>query len=237
MSELSSRAGGRRFPGRQRSTDSRSSNTRPERLVFVVGTGTEVGKTWVGAHVLQALRERGLAVAARKPAQSFAVGEGPTDAEVLAAATGEAVDRVCSRHRWYELPMAPPMAADALGRAPIKIADLAAETSFAGAAEFGLVETAGGVRSPLAHDGDTVDLIGLLRPDDVVLVGDAGLGTINAVRLSYGALAPARVHVFLNRFDAGDGLHVANRRWLSERFGLDVTVDIDALAVRVSPLA
>ena len=129
--------------------------------------------------------------------------------------------------------MAPPMAADALGRPPIKIAELAAEVTFPTGVDEALVETAGGVRSPLAHDGDTVDLIGLLRPDASVLVADPGLGTINAVLLNFAALAPAPVHVFLNRFDAGDPLHTANRRWLTEHFGLDVTVDIEGLADRV----
>src|SRR5207248_10256147 len=109
------------------------SKERPERLVFVTGTGTEVGKTWVAARLADALRATGRTVAARKPAQSFAPTEaGSTDAEVLAAATGEAPETVCPRHRWYEVAMAPPMAADALGRPTIKIADLAAEVTFPG---------------------------------------------------------------------------------------------------------
>jgi dethiobiotin synthetase len=133
--------------------------------------------------------------------------------------------------------MAPPMAADALGRAPIKIAELAAEIEFGDGVEIGLVETAGGVRSPLAHDGDTVDLMGVLKPDAAVLVADAGLGTINAVLLSFAALAPVPVPVILNRFDAGNELHVANREWLGEHYGLDVVVDVDAIADRIMPIA
>jgi dethiobiotin synthetase len=210
---------------------------RPSRLVVVAGTGTEVGKTWVGARLAESLRSRGLRVAARKPAQSFGPNEGPTDAEVLGAATGEDPETVCPRHRWYEVAMAPPMAADTLGRPPIKIAELAAEVAFADGIDVGLVETAGGVRSPLAHDGDTVDLIAHLKPDAVILVADAGLGTINAVLLSFAALAPVPVHVIVNRFHAGDRLHIANRTWLSERFGLDVSIEIDSLAERVAPLA
>ena len=208
---------------------------RPERLVLVAGTGTEVGKTWVAARLAEALRARGTRVAARKPAQSFAPDERPTDAEVLAAATGEAVDTVCPRHRWYEVPMAPPMAADALGRPPLRIRELAAETAFPEGVEVGIVETVGGVRSPLAHDGDTVDLLALLKPDASVLVADAGLGTINAVLLSFAALAPTPVRVILNRFRADDELHAANRTWLAERFGLDVCVDVEAVAERVAP--
>ncbi|HEV3351921.1 MAG TPA: dethiobiotin synthase [Acidimicrobiales bacterium] len=211
---------------------------RPERLVFVTGTGTEVGKTWVAARLAEVLRARGLRVVARKPAQSFGPDENrPTDADVLGAATGEAPETVCPRHRWYEVAMAPPMAADALGRAPIKIAELAAEIEFGDGVEIGLVETAGGVRSPLAHDGDTVDLMGVLKPDAAVLVADAGLGTINAVLLSFAALAPVPVPVILNRFDAGNELHVANREWLGEHYGLDVVVDVDAIADRIMPIA
>ena len=206
---------------------------RPERLLFVAGTGTEVGKTWVAAHLLAALARRGLRVSARKPAQSFGPDEGATDAEVLGAASGEAPELVCPRHRWYEVPMAPPMAADALGRPPIAIADLAAEIAFDRRVDVGLVEGAGGVRSPLAHDGDIVELGVSLQPDAVVLVADAGLGTINAVVLSVSALDRWPVHVLLNRYDDGDVLHSANRRWLTDRFGLDVSVDIEALADRV----
>ncbi|MBV8160920.1 MAG: dethiobiotin synthase, partial [Acidimicrobiia bacterium] len=162
---------------------------RPERLVFVAGTGTEVGKTWVAARLAEQLRARGRHVAARKPAQSFAAAEwGQTDADVLAGATGEKVEDVCPRHRWYEVAMAPPMAADTLGRPAINVGDLAAEVAFPAGIDVGLVETAGGVRSPLAHDGDTVDLAALLEPDAVILVADPGLGTINAVLLSFAAL-------------------------------------------------
>ena len=93
---------------------------RPRRLVAVVGTGTDVGKTWVAARLLSDLRAAGLRVAARKPAQSFEPGDDPAgrDAAVLGAATGETAEDVCSPHRWYEVAMAPPMAADGAGPAP-----------------------------------------------------------------------------------------------------------------------
>ena len=92
-------------------------------------------------------------------------------------------------HRWYEIPMAPPMAAAALGRPAFTIVDLMDELRWpAEPVDVGLVETAGGVRSPLAADGDCLALCEALGPDLVVLVADAGLGTINSVRLTVGAL-------------------------------------------------
>ncbi len=39
---------------------------RPDLLVAVAGTGTEVGKTWVACRLAAELRARGLAVAARE---------------------------------------------------------------------------------------------------------------------------------------------------------------------------
>ena len=200
---------------------------RPERLVVVAGTGTEVGKTWVACRLARALRARGLIVAARKPAQSFDAGDdaADTDAGLLAHATGDHPAIVCPRHRWYPVPLAPPMAAEALGRPAFTIADLVGELAWAPGVSVGLVESAGGVRSPLASDGDTVALASAVRPERVVLVADAGLGTINGVRLAAAALDPWPVTVILNRFDPIDGLHARNADWLAGRDGYDVVVD------------
>ena len=193
----------------------------------MVGTGTDIGKTWVGARLLTQLRAAGLQVAARKPAQSFDPEDDPAglDAALLGAATNEPVDEVCPPHRWYETAMAPPMAAEALGRPLFGIDDLLAELVWPDrAVDVGLVETAGGVRSPLAADGDCLDYCAALAPDLLVLVADAGLGTINAVRLSAEAMAPLGVPitVVLNRFDADAVLQQRNLEWLRDRDGRQV---------------
>lgn len=199
--------------------------TRPGRLFVVVGTGTEVGKTWVGARALEAWRASGRTVGARKPVQSFDPSAGgPTDAEVLARATGEDPSDVCAPERTLPLPVAPPMAAAALGRAPIHLAALVAAATWPAGLDVGLVETVGGVRAPIADDGDSRDLARALAPDLVLLVADAGLGTISDVRLAADALAPLPVAVVLNRFDPSDGLHARNAEWLAGRDGLFVAV-------------
>ncbi len=196
---------------------------------MVVGTGTDVGKTWVAARLLTDLRAAGLRVAARKPAQSFEPSDdrATLDAAVLGAASGEPPESVCPAHRWYEVPMAPPMAAEVLGRPAFSIGDLEAELRWPDeAVEVGLVEMAGGVRSPLAADGDCLALCVALAPDAVVLVADAGLGTINAVLLTVDALRAldAAVVVVLNRFDAAVDLHVRNMEWLRRPGPLAVSV-------------
>ena len=129
--------------------------------------------------------------------------------------------------------MAPPIAAQVLGRPVFTVADLARELRWPEAIEVGLVETAGGVRSPIAADGDAVDLARLIEPDIVLLVGDAGLGTINAVRLSATPFAGGRVVVVLNRFDEDDRVHAHNLAWLRDRDGLDVVTRPEEVAARV----
>lgn len=196
---------------------------RPARLVLVAGTGTEIGKTWVACRLARALREAGAPVAARKPAQSHDPADGaPLDAELLAAATGEDPAAVCPPERTYPVAMAPPMAAEVLGRPVPTTAELAAALAWPAGTEVGIVETAGGARSPQAADGDAVDLARLVGPDLVVLVADAGLGTIHAVRCGAAALDGMPLAVVLNRYDPGADLHRRNRSWLAERDRLPV---------------
>jgi dethiobiotin synthetase len=197
---------------------------RPRRLIGVLGTHTEVGKTYVTARWLCALREQGFNVAARKPVQSFDVGDATTDAAQLAAATGESAAAVCAPQRNYPLALAPPMASDLLGQPHILLRELVSELRWQPDVALGVVETVGGPRSPLAHDGDSMDLINCLGVDQVLLVADASLGVINLVQLCAACVEPLPLVVFLNRFDVDNQLHRMNRAWLTQRAGLRVAV-------------
>ncbi len=209
--------------------------TRPTLLVGMCGTATEVGKTYVGARLAAALRHGGRVVSARKPLQSFDPADpAPTDAEVLAEATGEDVHDVCPEAGWYPTPMAPPMAAVALGLRCPSLAEVATGITWPNRnPDVGLVEAVGGVRSPLAEDGDSRALVRALGVDLVVLVADAGLGTIDAVRAGVEGLVPHRVVVHLNRFDGDDDLHRRNRDWLVGRDGFDVVTTVEDLLAQL----
>lgn len=209
--------------------------SRPTRLVLVVGTATDIGKTWVGGQVLTRLRAGGVSVAARKPAQSADADDpGPSDAEVLAAATGEPPSAVCPLHRSYQVAMAPPMAADATGLPVPTIDDLLGELVWPHEqVHVGWLETVGGPRSPIGSDGDAVTVADRLDPELVLLVADAGLGAVNAVLVSVAPFAGVPLVVFLNRFDSADDLHRRNLAWLQTRERLEVVVDLEALSTRV----
>ena len=218
---------------------------RPSRVVVVAGTATEVGKTWVAARTIEQWRVRGHTASARKPAQSFDPADPPssTDAAVLGAASDEPPELVCPPHRWYRIAMAPPMAADSLGRSRVHLAELVGEVSASwpqGApVDLGLVELAGGPWSPIAHDGDGLAFSRLVHPDLVVLVADAGLGTLNAVRPAVEAFsASSPVTVLLNRFDPADELHRRNAAWLLEHDDIAALTSVDELVDHLTePLA
>ena len=208
---------------------------RPERLVVVLGTETGVGKTWTTSAVLRELAGDGRRAVARKPVQSFdPAAANATDAHLLAQAGGEAAEDVCPRHRWYEAGLAPPMAAAVLGRAPFSVGDLVAELTWPRDTAVGLVETVGGPRSPIAADGDSVDICTALSPDVVVLVADSGLGAINSVRLSVEVLLTgcAPIVVLLNRWEGTD-VQRRNREWL-RRDGYQVTTSVADVAARIT---
>ena len=208
---------------------------RPSKLIVITGTATEIGKTWVAAALAGQARVQGVTVAGRKPVQSFAppqAEQSATDADLLAAATGEEIETICPPHRSYPLAMAPPMAAAALGLRPPTLADLVREICQSWPPDpvsIGLVEGAGGVASPIASDGHSADLARALRADTAILVADADLGAINAVRLSHPALAPIPVIVHLNRYRPEDDLHQRNLQWLRHRDKLTLTTTIDEL--------
>jgi dethiobiotin synthetase len=203
------------------------------RVIGVIGTNTEVGKTWVAAQLLATLKLRGTRVAARKPVQSYGPDDINTDAALLAGASGEDVADICPAHRCYPLALAPPMAARILGRGPLLMQEIVDEIHWPAGIDIGFVETVGGARSPLACDGDSMDLLRRLKVDELLLVADAELGTINAVRLTLAQVGTTPTLVFLNRFDANNQLHELNRRWLSEQDGLTVITDVRSLAVAV----
>ena len=207
---------------------------RPDLLIVIAGTGTEVGKTWVGCQLVGELRSMGWRVLARKPVQSFDPGDGLTDADLLAEVTGEPATDVCPHHRWYTVAMAPPMAAEHLGLPPFTLVDLVSELKWPSKADVGLVELAGGAGAPLAADGDCADLVELLSPDLVVLVTGAGLGILSDVRLAARALGAQTLIVYLNLFDPAQELHERNRRWLADRDGMVVTVGPQQLADAVA---
>ncbi|HWH29187.1 MAG TPA: dethiobiotin synthase [Mycobacteriales bacterium] len=153
------------------------------RLV-VTGTGTGVGKTVVTAAVAALARQRGTCTVV-KPAQTGIADGEPGDLDDVRRLAGDV--GTCELVR-YPDPLAPAAAARLSGRPPLDPA------AFYNAVlrlddDLVLVEGAGGLLVRFDEDGTTLaDLARGLRAP-VLVVAEAGLGTLNATALTLEALA------------------------------------------------
>ncbi len=160
--------------------------------LFVTGTDTGVGKTWVAAALARVLHRRGMRVRARKPVESGWTQAAASDAAQLREAAGawEALDRVC---RWrFPEPVSPALASRR-SAAGLTVSRLA-ETCLAGEGGFVLVEGAGGFLSPIAEDGLNADLALVLGFPVLVVAADR-LGAVNHTLLTLEAVRRRRLHV------------------------------------------
>jgi dethiobiotin synthetase len=218
------------------------------RGVFVTGTDTGVGKTYVGAAVIRALVARGIRVIPRKPVESGCeLPDGklvPADATRLYAAAGRpgTLNEVCA-YRLRES-ISPARAAQ-LQDLLLTIADLErAVLNGVDGDSLVWVEGAGGFYSPLASDGLNADLAQRLSLP-VLLVAADRLGSINHILLTTEAIRARGLNliaVVLNQIspditpamDNADDL----RRWLDcPVFRLDLCEMGDPAHPHIAPLA
>jgi 8-amino-7-oxononanoate synthase len=178
------------------STQAPSGETRsswyPHRVV-VLGTGTAVGKTRVGAALARALRRRGQPLLALKPVESGVPAGAPgEDALELANAAGHSLPEggVSLRE-----PLSPHLAAEREGRE----LELASLTSWVAREEgsfqrfhptaWTLIETAGGVLSPINAGATNFDLALALGRACWVLVASDSLGVLHELSATLEAMA------------------------------------------------
>lgn len=184
--------------------------------LFVTGTGTDVGKTYVADLIVKKLR-----------------GAGLTAGYYKAAASGlEAVPAGRNISYVYREAVSPHLAARLANR-PVEMGVI--ERDFAAASarfEFVVVEGSGGIICPLRWDSEKLlleDVIRALRLP-VVIVAGAGLGTINATVLTAEHLAARKIPsagIILNRY-AGGLMESDNARMVAELTGLPVLARVSA---------
>lgn len=157
--------------------------------LFITGTDTEVGKTWVGSQLAQNLYDSGLALSVRKPAESGCREENgqliPADAQQYWQALNgsQSLESICPFR--LKAALAPVQAARLEGirltNADLIKACTNQENSFL------LVEGAGGFYSPMSEDGLNSDLAKALSLP-VLLVASDKLGCLNHILLTQRAI-------------------------------------------------
>jgi dethiobiotin synthetase len=166
--------------------------------LFIAGTGTDVGKTYVTASLIGALRAAGVAVDALKPVVSgFDLGapEG-SDPAVLLRALGRrwSPETLAEISPWrFRAPLSPPLAAAREGASlsADRVIDLCRERAARTPdGTWLLVESAGGIMSPLDDRQTMLDLAAALGAP-VLLVAGSYLGTISHTLTAAAVLAAA----------------------------------------------
>ncbi len=157
--------------------------------VFITGTDTGVGKTFVAAALLRALASLGARVAGMKPvAAGIDAGDAfNADVAVLAAADGLSLPLRDRNPYGFASAIAPHLAAQEAGMSidiDVIVASLARLRTHA---DFIVVEGAGGVLVPLDRDHDMLDLAAALGLPVLLVVG-LRLGCINHALLSAQAI-------------------------------------------------
>jgi dethiobiotin synthetase len=143
--------------------------------ILIVGTGTEIGKTRTTALLALGARLSGEDVVALKPIESGVRDMESTDSFLLA--------RACGRERsalyTFDPPVSPHRAAREAGCSidPSAVARWVSDH----ARTWTLVESAGGLFSPLGPGRCNADLIGGLECSGVVLVAPGRLGVLHDV--------------------------------------------------------
>jgi dethiobiotin synthetase len=167
---------------------------RPERIVFVTGTDTAVGKTFVGAALLRHWSDAGRRVAGLKPVETGCGGAiSPTeDGAILARAARQDSPRAALTR--LARPVAPPVAAEAEGAVLSFDVWFAAIDRASEEYELVLVEGAGGLLSPLTWRASLRDLIASIGARALVVAADR-LGSINHTLLTMEALGSAAIGV------------------------------------------
>lgn len=151
--------------------------------LFITGTGTGVGKTYVAILIARALREAGARVGVYKPVASGCEEQAgelvSPDALALWQAAGQpgTLDQVCPQR--FAAPLAPHLSARADGRR-VNAQQLRTGLDYwRKEFDFVLVEGAGGLMSPISDDDYNADLAEEFGFPLVVVAANE-LGTINA---------------------------------------------------------
>lgn len=174
--------------------------------LFITGTGTNVGKTYVTALLIKALREHGYDCGYYKAALSGADSIATSDAGYVnqIAKINQTQDPLVSYV--YKTAVSPHLAALMEGN-PVHLETVANDyNKVCQSYDYVAVEGSGGIICPIRYDDtNKIMLTDIVKLLDVptLLVADAGLGTINATVLTIEYLKQLHlpiVGIILNRY-------------------------------------
>lgn len=204
--------------------------------LFVTGTGTDVGKTFISGLIVKKLREAGLSCGYYKAAISGnEYGDDgkliPGDAKFVKDVSGieQSLDSMCPYV--YEIAVSPHLAAQ-IEKKDIDM-DVVKNGFDAVSEEYDYVtmEGSGGILCPLVDGNKTVLLWELIKDLEVptVIVADAGLGTINSVGLTVEFMKNRGIPIkgiIMNHYHEGDVMEEDNILMCEKLTGVKVIAKV-----------
>jgi dethiobiotin synthetase len=201
--------------------------------LFILGTDTDVGKSYLGSRWVRQALDRNVAIGAYKPVAS---GVSPGGQEEAMAMPDSQLDDGWRYHRalggrypleWinpqrFPDPLAPEEAAKKIGEHVDESLLLDGASRWWGRCDFLLVEGAGGVWSPISRSMTNADLADRLGYP-VILVADNRVGAVHQTLASLAAIAASglaiQAVVLNSRAYTTDELLSSNQRMIEEHAG------------------
>lgn len=174
--------------------------------IFVVGTGTDIGKTYVTGLLLKYVRDKGYGATYFKAALSGAIRDEngsliPGDAVEVLSMAGLEEDTDFLVPYIYETAVSPHLASQIEGN-PVNLKKVKeAYEKVSQKYDYIVMEGSGGIVCPIRYEGkDNINNIMLedvikCLDLDVILIADAGLGTINSIVTTVEYLKNRNIHV------------------------------------------
>lgn len=214
--------------------------------IFVTGTGTDVGKTYVTGLIIKKIKENGMTPGYFKAAMSGNEREEdgtliPGDALWVKNVSGisQSVEEMCPYV--YEHAYSPHLASRLEGNHVEMAVVLDNYRKVKEKYDYITVEGSGGILCPICFDEARIGLTDIIDEMelDCILVADAGLGTINSVVLTYEYMKNENMNIkgmIFNHYIADNIMHEDNIRMCEYMTGLptlakvsmgDVDLNID----------
>ena len=177
------------------------------RKLFITGTNTEVGKTFVTCEMLKHLVKSKKSTAAFKPVETGCNKNNkilqPNDSKRFYKVLGKTLSLdLINPYRF--IPPISPNRAIRLAKENISLNDYCDKLNLLNTHDYILIEGAGGVCSPLSCDGLNIDFAKKVKMDSILVARDE-IGVINNVILSINTFIKYKLNlkaIVLNRINA-----------------------------------
>jgi len=200
--------------------------------IFITGTGTDVGKTYVTGLIVKKMKKNNRKAAYYKAAMSGndRRTDGsliPGDALQVQTMSGieQPLEEMCPYI--YETAVSPHLASKIEGN-PVEMEQvLNGFDNVCSKYDYVTAEGSGGILCPLRFDEQQIQLEDFIKTRDLssLMIADAGLGTINAVVLTAEYMKTRKMPVkgiIFNHFEPGNKLHEDNLFMCEYMTGLKV---------------